>query len=99
MKVEHLDNIYPNGFVFKQQIDAFSYDRGLENVTRGNVLPRGEYATDKETLLRCSFPGKDGDLILSTEGVGHFYKEEDIGWSFQMEHVCLFDPKDGHSLL
>lgn len=75
------------------------HDCGLENVTRGNVLPRGEDATDKEALLRCSYPGKDGDLILSTEGIGRFRKGEEIGLSFQMEHVCLFDPEDGHSLL
>lgn len=89
MKVEHLDNIYPNGFVFKQQIDAFSHDRGLEYVTRGNVL-----------LGRALFPKKkEVDLILPTEGIGRFHEGEEIGWSFQVEHVCPFDPKEGHSLL
>ena len=53
----------------------------------------------EETLLYCSFPGKEGDLILSTEGIGRFRKGEEIGLSFKMEHVCLFDPEDGHSLL
>ena len=78
---------------------AFVHDCGLEDVTRGNVLPRGEDATNKGTLLHCSFPGKEGDLILSTEGIGRFRKGEEIGLSFKMEHVCLFDPEDGHSLL
>ena len=42
---------------------------------------------------------KEGDLILSTEGIGRFRKEEDIGLSFQMEHVCFLNPEDGHPLL
>lgn len=60
-------------------------------------MGRSHQQRDASALL---FPErKEGDLILSTEGIGRFRKEEDIGLSFQMEHVCLFNPEDGHPLL
>ena len=53
----------------------------------------------EETLLYSSFPAKEGDLIISTTGLGRFKKGEEIGVCFDLQHLCLFSPRDGKSLL
>lgn len=53
----------------------------------------------EETLLYFSFPAKEGDLIISTTGLGRFKKGEEIGVCFDLQHLCLFSPRDGKSLL
>lgn len=53
----------------------------------------------EETLLYCSFLPKQGDLIISTDGLGRFHKEQEIGLSFSFEHVCFFALDTGLSLL
>lgn len=53
----------------------------------------------EETLLYASFPSKEGDLIVSTTGLGRFQKGEEVGISFDLEHLCLFSPSDKESLL
>ena len=42
---------------------------------------------------------KEGDLIISTTGLDRFNKEEEIGISFDLSHVCLFDIDNGDSIL
>ncbi len=48
----------------------------------------------EETLVYASFMDKKDDLILSTTGLGRFKKGQEIGISFDTEHVCLFS-KEG----
>lgn len=53
----------------------------------------------EETLLYTTFQGKEKDLIISTTGLGRFQKGEEVGISFNLEHLCLFAKTNGKSLL
>ncbi len=53
----------------------------------------------EETLVYASFMDKKDDLILSTTGLGRFKKGQEIGISFDMEHVCLFSKEGEESSL
>ena len=53
----------------------------------------------EETIIYASSAFKDDDLIISTTGLDRFNKEEEIGVSFDMSFVCLFDEETGNSVL
>ena len=53
----------------------------------------------EETLVYAQSSFKEGDLIISTTGLDRFNKEEEIGISFDLSHVCLFDIDNGDSIL
>lgn len=53
----------------------------------------------EETILYTTFPGKEKDLIISTTGLGRFHKGQEVGISFNLEHLCLFSKTNGKSLL
>ena len=60
---------------------AFVHDCGLEDVTRGNVLPRGEDVTNKGTLLHCSFlREKKGIWFFQRKALDAFAKEKKSAW-------------------
>jgi len=51
----------------------------------------------EETLVYAKFLEKD--IIISTSGLGRFTKGQDIGISFDVTNVCLFDKETENSLL
>ncbi len=53
----------------------------------------------EDTIVYASFPGLEGDLIISTSGLGRFHKGEEVGVCFDLSGVCLFDKESGESLL
>ena len=53
----------------------------------------------EETIVYSTFEGLEKELIISTTGLGRFHKGEEIGISFNLDNVCLFDKDSGESLL
>lgn len=53
----------------------------------------------EDTILYCSFPDLEEDLIISTSGLGRFHKGQEVGICFDFSGVCFFDKESGESLL
>ena len=53
----------------------------------------------EDTLVYVSFPELEGDLIVSTSGLGRFFKGQSVGLSLDLSGVCLFGEQTGDSLL
>ena len=53
----------------------------------------------EETLLYTSSNISDNEMVISSEGLGRFHKEEEIGVSLKLDNVCLFSLESGKSLL